>query len=241
VPLFDEVVDEYEGGRPGYPDALFEALGPLRGRVVIDCGAGTGIATRQLQDRGATSVALDNGPEMLRRAVATRPDTPALVADAARLPLRSGSADLVTFAQSWHWLDPDTRCAEVARVLTPGGRWAAWWNHSRGDGEAWYDAYWDLIEEACPVARRSHRDTDWGADVAASGDLRGVQTEQFAWTRTVTVSVWIQELRSFSYVAAMPDPDRRQLIRKIAELLHGHLGTEPLSVRYRTDLWTAVK
>ena len=112
---------------------------------------------------------------------------------------------------------------------------------SRGDGEGWYDRYWDLIEAACPVADRSHRDIDRGAEIAATGKLRDVRAERFDWTRTVAVTTWIQELRSFSYVAALPDRDRRTLVRQIAELLHDHAATGVLSVPYRTDLWTALK
>lgn len=239
MPLFDEVVDDYEDGRPGYPARLFEALGPLRG--VVDGGAGTGIATRSLQDRGAVVVAVDHGPPMLARAVATRPGTRAVVADAAVLPLANGGADLVTFAQSWHWLDPAVRCREVARVLRDGGRWAAWWNHSRADGEEWYDRYWDAIEECCPVADRSQRDTDWSEDVAASGVLTEVGVEGIAWTRTVTSEAWLRELRSFSYVAAVPGQGRERLVDRIAALLADHFSSGRLSVPYRTDLWTAVK
>ena len=55
------------------------------------------------------------------------------------------------------------------------------------------------------------------------------------------MTTWIQELRSFSYVAALPDRDRRTLVRQIADLLHDHAATGVLSVPYRTDLWTARK
>lgn len=239
MPLFDEVVDDYEDGRPGYPARLFEAIGPLRGRLVVEGGAGTGIATRRLQDAGATVVAIDNGPRMLGRAVAMRPGTLAVVADAATLPIASGYADLAAFAQSWHWLDPAARCQEVARVLRHGGRWAAWWNHSRADGEEWYDRYWDAIEHFCPVADRSQRDLDWGADVASSGLFGDVLAEQIPWTREVDAGAWVQELKSFSYVAALPADVRRDLVEQVRDVLHEHCPSGQLAVRYRTDLWTA--
>lgn len=70
---------------------------------------------------------LDPGVGMLGRAIRRSPSLAALVADGARLPVRSGAVDLLCFAQSWHWLDPGTRCEEAHRVLTSGGRWAGWW------------------------------------------------------------------------------------------------------------------
>lgn len=241
VPRFEEVVDAYQDGRPGYPSPLFDALGPLRGRIVVEGGAGTGIATRQLEDRGATVIAVDDGPRMLARAVAARPTTRAVVADAAVLPFPSGCADLVAFAQSWHWMEPDTRCVEVGRVLRPGGRWAAWWNHSRADGEEWYDGFWDAVERACPVADRAQRDQEWGADIAATGAFRDRRSEGFDWTRDVNVSTWIQELRSFSFVAALPASVREALVDEVDALLTRHHPAGRLSVPYRTDLWTAVR
>ncbi len=44
------------------------------------------------------------------------------------MPLPDDSADLVTFAQSWHWVDVPAASTEVARVLRPGGRLGLVWN-----------------------------------------------------------------------------------------------------------------
>lgn len=165
MPTFDGVAEEYDLGRPSYPPALYDALGDIDGALVLDVGDGIAIATRQLIERGARVVAVDPGRQMLSKAEYRTPGLPASVADGVATPVRGGSVDLVCFAQSWHWLSPATRVQEVHRVLGPGGRWAAWWSHARADGEAWFDAYWSVIESSCPGAHRDQRDTDWGATV----------------------------------------------------------------------------
>jgi len=47
----------------GHPDGVYQALedaaGPLAGKLVLEGGAGTGIATRQLAARGTRIVAVD--------------------------------------------------------------------------------------------------------------------------------------------------------------------------------------
>ncbi|HEX5937063.1 MAG TPA: class I SAM-dependent methyltransferase [Actinomycetota bacterium] len=161
---FGTVVDEYDSGRPGYPDALYEELEPLAGMTVLEGGAGTGIATVSLLARGARVVPFDIGMTMLVRAMRKMPGVPGVVADGAAMPFRDECADLMCFAQSWHWLDEERRAIEAARVLRPGGRWAGWWSHARADGEPWFMSYWEAIE-AATVARREERDTDWGADL----------------------------------------------------------------------------
>lgn len=238
MPLFDHVAAEYEAARPSYPEAVFDRLEPLEGRLVVEGGAGTGIATRSLQRRGATVVALDHGRGMLSRAVAEVPSTIALVADAARMPLRPGCADLVCFAQSWHWLDPDRRCAEMARVLADHGTWAAWWSHAAADGEAWFDRQWELLE-ASTIGRRVHRDVDWGEDVRASGVLGTVEHERFTWTRRLRVSRWVQEHASYSYVAALDTADRGRLLARLGSIARGAFPGGQMTVPYRTDLWLA--
>lgn len=58
---FDSVADEYDSARPAYPDGVYEALGDVDGLCVLNVGAGTGIASRQLLERGAQVVAVDPG------------------------------------------------------------------------------------------------------------------------------------------------------------------------------------
>jgi 2-polyprenyl-3-methyl-5-hydroxy-6-metoxy-1,4-benzoquinol methylase len=64
---FNSVAASYAALRPGYPPALFEAVEALAGRPfagadVLDIGAGTGIATRLMRERGARVTAVRTGP-----------------------------------------------------------------------------------------------------------------------------------------------------------------------------------
>lgn len=132
---FDAVADQYDAARPGYPPELFdiieEAAGlPLADARTVDVGAGTGIATRLLSARGARVTAVEPGPGMAARLHRVRPDIPLVRAIGDALPLADATADLVTYAQSWHWTDRALAFAEAMRVLRPGGALALFWNIS---------------------------------------------------------------------------------------------------------------
>jgi len=95
--------------------------------VVLDLGAGTGHASLALKRRyrGAQVVALDLAPGMLQEA--GRRQTllrrfRRVCADAAALPLGTGSVDLVFSNLMLQWCnDPDAVFRECRRVLKPGG------------------------------------------------------------------------------------------------------------------------
>jgi malonyl-CoA O-methyltransferase len=99
----------------------------LEPAVVLDLGAGTGHASLALKRRyrAAQVVALDLSPTML--AEAARRQTllrrfRRVCADAAALPLRAASVDLVCSNLMLHWCnDPDAVLRECLRVLRPGG------------------------------------------------------------------------------------------------------------------------
>jgi SAM-dependent methyltransferase len=239
VASFESVASEYDAARPSYPAAVYDALGDLRGLVVLDVGAGTGIATRQLLERGASVVAIDRGGEVLRRAAARTPGLPAAVADGAVLPVRGGSVDLVCFAQAWHWLDASTRVGEAHRVLRAGGRWAAWWSQARSDGEDWFDAYWTLVERSCPGTHRTQRDTDWGATVDVPGLFEVDELTVVPWTREVTVADWMTDQVSHSYVIALHPGERARLVRGLRDILDERFPDGDMRVPYETWLWVA--
>jgi SAM-dependent methyltransferase len=101
-------------------DALVaECPDPVDGRLALDLGAGTGAATRALHQRGARVVAVDAAYGMLA-AWPARP--PSVVGDAAALPLRDDSVDLVVAAFSLnHLVDPVAGLREAVRVTRAGG------------------------------------------------------------------------------------------------------------------------
>ena len=240
--LFDCVVDEYDAARPGYPRALFDALGPLEG-VCSRWKEGAAPASRHAGSWSSArrSSVSTSEPNMLRRAIVRAPGLRALRADAARLPISDQCVDLLCFAQSWHWMDERLRVGEARRVLRPEGRWAAWWSHARADGAAWFDAYWDLIEACCPGTLRSQRDIDWSKDLTDSG-LFAVDPDTpvvFPWTREIGIESWLVDHRSHSNVAVLGEDDRRQLLTRLRALLEEAFPDGIARLRYETRLWTA--
>lgn len=110
-------------------DELLSRLGffALDPGVVLDLGAGTGLATRALRRRfpRALVLGLDLSPAMLGQA-ARRARWPRrfarLAGDGCALPLRAGSCDLVFANLSLPWcVILDLALAEVRRVLAPRG------------------------------------------------------------------------------------------------------------------------
>jgi SAM-dependent methyltransferase len=93
---------------------------PLDGCLVLDAGAGTGVATAPLVAAGARVVALDRSAGMLGWRAADRP--PAVVADVRALPLADGAvaACVAAFVLN-HLPDPGTGLAEIGRVTRSGG------------------------------------------------------------------------------------------------------------------------
>lgn len=128
---YDAAAEEYERHRPGYPSALVDWVLRTTGlRVparVADIGCGTGIATRLFAERGFAVVGVDHNAAMLAKA--QRAGLARYVrAEAARSALASGSVELVTAAQCFHWFEPVPTLEEFRRILRPGGWCAAFWN-----------------------------------------------------------------------------------------------------------------
>jgi SAM-dependent methyltransferase len=101
----------------------FRELVPPPGRLTVDIGSGEGRVGRGLIDRGHRVVALDSSFVLARAASHHEVPQPAVVADAAVLPLRAGCADVVVAFMSLHDVDDLVGAiSEAARLLAPHGR-----------------------------------------------------------------------------------------------------------------------
>lgn len=191
---FNAAAAQYAANRPSYPPALFDAVEELSGRTltgarVVDVGAGTGIATARLRERGAEVVAVEPGDGMIAEFRRTLPDIPVVRGDGNALPFADASADFVTYAQAWHWTDPTRSVPEAMRVLRPGGVLALWWNVDAVD-VPWIAAQAERVERFLGLdlaAERAGAGTRPGTGTPPAGSAlsgRGAQAAGALPTRT---------------------------------------------------------
>ena len=130
----------YDSVRPAYPHEAVAALidAARSGRGVdapgrddalraADIGAGTGKMSELLARGGLLVDAVE--PSEAMRAQASPIEGVTWhdgVAEETGLP--NDVYDIVVFAQSWHWMDPERAGLEAARILAPGGVLAIVWN-----------------------------------------------------------------------------------------------------------------
>jgi len=144
---FTDRAGDYVSGRPSYPpeviDALLDELGDPADVVVVDLGAGTGISSRLLADRGVQVLAVEPNQAM-REAAEPHPRVEWVAASAEHTGLAEASADLVTAFQAFHWFDARAALDEIVRILRPGGRAAVIYNE-RDERDPFTAAYGELV------------------------------------------------------------------------------------------------
>jgi ubiquinone/menaquinone biosynthesis C-methylase UbiE len=124
--------DRYDIYRPTPPTTLLEVLTQLaqtkRPSLVVDLGSGTGISTVVWADRAHRVIGIEPNAEMRRRAEERNEAQNVSFHDgfAHQTGVSEGTADIVTCAQSLHWMEPASTFTEVARILRPGGVFAAY-------------------------------------------------------------------------------------------------------------------
>ncbi len=200
---FSGFADLYDRVRPEPPRALADVIRGYVGRrpaLVVDLGSGTGLSTRWASRWSAEVVGVEPSDDMRVRAAAATAMTNVRYesgwSSATGLP--DGCADVVLAVQALHWMDPTSTFIEVARLLRPGGVFAAIdcdWPPSIGSAnaeQAWHTA-------RASVAIHERRLAGWVAAEAPatrpassspqSDDLRPMDSSDAAAAVTITDGV----------------------------------------------------
>ncbi len=219
---FTDRADDYAKYRPTYPAAALDWLlynlgdpGKLR---VADVGAGTGISSRLLAERGCQVVAVDPNPDMLAHARRhTRVRYVAAHAENTGLP--SGSFNLVTCFQSFHWFERDSALQEFVRILKPLGRVAVLWN-TRVKTDPFMHAYDRLIAAFGDDIKRIHDARQIASPAEALGiyGLVRVERVEFAHFHRMDFAGLLGYARSCSYLPCEGTPYVR--LREGLAVLH---------------------
>jgi SAM-dependent methyltransferase len=113
---------------------MFFDLVPPAAQATLEIGCGEGRVARDLAARGHTVTGVDSSPTLLAAAQELQPEADFVLADAAALPFRDGSFDLVVAYNSLMDIeDMPGAVREAARVLEPDGRFCVCVTHPLGD------------------------------------------------------------------------------------------------------------
>ncbi|MEY9940650.1 trans-aconitate 2-methyltransferase [Streptacidiphilus sp. MAP5-3] len=263
--VFGTTAETYDAARPNYPDTLIDTVLEFAGSVsadrrAVEIGAGTGKATVAFAGRGVPVLAVEPDPrmaEVLRRNTAALPgvDGPGVEVRIGRFedaaPQDHG-AGLVYAAQSWHWLDRETRRDHVHRALAPGGAVALFWNltgivdRDLAERMTALDDRWDMgmrhvagwaAEFAGEIEATA--DNDWAGfefrEDARFTDQRSVRFRNgVSWH---TSDQWVERLSTHSGTQILAPADRAELLDAVRALLDANGGG--LEAASFTDLFLA--
>lgn len=235
---FDERAEWYVRHRPGYPEAAYSALldglgDPARLRA-LDLGAGTGISSLELAQRGPRVLAVEPSARM-RELARPHPRVEWLDARAEALPLQDRSFELALAAQAFHWFEPARALREIARVLVPGGRLALLWN-VRDLTDPLTAEYSDLVARATGRAREDAFHL-WPEELTGSGLFGTCWERSFSNEQPLDAAGLLGRALSASYVP-LDARARAQLEDSLGAAHARHRAPDGLvRLRYRTRLY----
>ncbi|MFI5497530.1 class I SAM-dependent methyltransferase [Nocardia asteroides] len=209
----------YAEHRPDYAAASIQwALAPLRAGnspVVLDLGAGTGKLTGGLIAAGAEVIAVEPDAEMLAELVRHYPDARASAGTAEAIPLADGSVDAVVAGQAFHWFDQERAFPEIARVLRPGGVFAAFWNVDD-----------DRVDWVAELLRVSHSEASFPAPAKDSPRpahplFAAFRRAEFPHAHRRTAESLVLTIGTHSHTVVIPQEQRTALLGRIRDYLLG--------------------
>ena len=246
---FTGLAEQYSRYRPGYSESVLTALLALVGKPAgqidaVDVGAGTGIWTAMLAARGCRSVtAVEPNEDMRCAGIAFTAGRPVRwrAGSGESTGLEPLSADLLTMASSFHWVDFDRSTSEFARILRPGGRFVALWNPRLLEANPELAETENYIQTLRPDIRRvsSGRSgiTEKLMDkLSAHPDFDDVVYLEGRHVRSQTMEEYIGAWRSTNDVQSQLGPEKfEQFLRHVRSRLAG----ADVEVTYLTRAWAA--
>ena len=242
--MFDEQAEAYDRFRPTYPDAVIdEVLGPVpAGLDVLDVGCGTGIASRQIAQRGAKVLGVELGPRMAE--IARGHGVEVEIAAFEGWDAAGRTFDRVTSAQAWHWLDLPIATAKAASVLRPGGTLGLIWK-AGCQPDALADALEGVYESVVPpgghrlfrgYAANRLSDFKTGLDseidaISAVPDFGAPTEKWFPWTRAYQRDEWLDQLISRSDHTALEPVVRDRLFQAVGSAIDDQGGSFVMTSR----------
>ncbi|HEY3506018.1 MAG TPA: methyltransferase domain-containing protein [Actinocatenispora sp.] len=242
--------ERYDRARPPYPDDLIAGIVTgSPGADVLDVGCGTGIASRQLRAAGCTVLGVE--PDARMAEFARRDGLDVEVGTFEEWEPAGRDFDALVAATAWHWVDPAAGPAKAARVLRPGGRFAAFW-HAFQLPDAVTDAFATAYQRAVPDSPIAFRSAGrqgldlyqpmldkTAGELRATGAFDDAEQWRFEWTRTYGRDEWLEQLSTQGGLTPLRPEQARDILAAVGAAIDGLGGT--FTMPYATVTVTATR
>jgi SAM-dependent methyltransferase len=254
--LFGRDPGEYDRVRADYPDGVYRVLrrrcGLTTGTSVFEIGPGTGKASRELLRRGADPLTvIEPDPRLvryLRSSLAPwKGRVRFLVATFEDADLPRGAYDLGVAATSFHWLSERSALRKVARLLRPGGWWAAWWSTSDPSRP---NPFSRAVDPLFRALSGPHRPATAERVVYARGRAKRLEAlravgefdrigwETVHWRRTLDTATLVGLHRTFSNISTLRVETRRRFLADLRKVADDEFGGR-VTMRMVATVYTA--
>jgi len=237
-------VDSYVKYRPGYPqeaiDYLYDTAGIQVNSQVADIGAGTGIFSQLLLERGSQVTAVEPNKEMREAAgkkLDGRSGFRAVSGSAEATGLPDQSVDFIVCAQAFHWFDRNAARSEFKRILKPGGKVILVWNSRLTSGTPFREEYEQLLRTfGTDYTKVNHRNVS--AEILSSFFQPGSMREaRFTNQQVFDLDGLSGRLHSSSYSPAPGDPLYERMMIELRQLFERNRQDGKVYFEYETEVF----
>lgn len=237
--LFTGKSDDYSRFRSSYPEAALDWLRErCSGEQVLDIGAGTGIFTRLLLPRFKEVSALEPNADMRQKFHELLPEVPCFDGTGESTGMKENSADLITVAQAFHWLDEERFKAEAKRILRSHGKAAVIWNTStKSDFTTARDS---VCRKFCPRFKKGYagkRPVHDGDDFLRHRYFREVEFAAFRNPFSMDLIVFEGNIRSRSYALASDHPDYAAFMSELRSVFEAYAENGVVTELQETQIY----
>jgi SAM-dependent methyltransferase len=241
---FDQVAEEYDRFRPGYPERVADDVVRLSGIAphgrILEIGSGTGKGTALFAARGYPMICLEPGANLARvaaRNLAAFPNVRIEVHTFEEWRAREFDFDLVIAAQSFHFIDPDTGLPKVASLLRSGGALAIFGNYPQPGSADVHVRVEQAYARIAPEMKWHHDDPPLENRIDETGLFGTVVMTRYRWRVVFNAADYVGLMQTQSDHQLLPESQRAALLGAIAEAIENDGGS--IAIEYETRLHLA--